>query len=96
MVDVNCHSPLVPLFLSGSPNADMSYATIISVRADTHYYDVVELLICPQDADQSCAQCGTQGVQLVPLQREVRSLPLDQLKLMGWDIRVALAGRSNV
>ena len=24
------------------------------------------------DADQSCAQCGAQGIQLIPLQKEVR------------------------
>jgi hypothetical protein len=60
---------------SGSQNADMWYAITISVSR--HVCGGVwegrndDRRACWVDADQSCAPCGAQSIQLVPLQRDV-------------------------
>ncbi|KAF8228460.1 hypothetical protein L208DRAFT_1291241 [Tricholoma matsutake] len=47
------------------------------------------------NADQSCAQCGAQGVHLVPLQREVRLSQVEVAELVDSEL-IALAGCSDV
>lgn len=57
-------------FLSGSQIAGMLHAITILVCT----WAVKECERIPdsfRDADQSCIQCGSQGIQLVPLQQEV-------------------------
>jgi hypothetical protein len=83
------------LFPSGSPNVGISSATTILVCA-------VALLRCGttpdksfQDADQSCTQCGAQGVHLVPLQREVRLSQVGVDELVD-SVPIVIAGRSDV
>jgi hypothetical protein len=53
-----------------------SYATTISVSVGFKLavYRLLHAYTEPRglpDADQSCAQCGEQGIQLVPLQQNV-------------------------
>lgn len=48
----------------------MSFATITLV-SDSITFDMTLSLIPSGDADQTCPECGTKGIQLAPLQRDV-------------------------
>ena len=71
-------------FLSGLPNVDMLSAITISVCRLLSPCTVSWILNkvvywSMPDPDQSCCQCGTQGIQVAPLQRQVRWRELPEL-----------------
>jgi hypothetical protein len=70
---------------SGSRSVAISFATIILVSRTTSMRRPLSIYHFTIEADQSCAQCHTPGIEVLPLQREVLLKTLDfYLILINW------------